>query len=234
MSFDELVSTTMDRLNLTSDTARTRIGVFCNERYKVVTSSIGLITSRRVTSTLIVDPTDTATFPDLPNLTIGFMEKINRIAIIAPMGASTGVQVLRQLTFDEISAYPTMNAVPRAWAPYRMGSGEVQIILDGVTTDTTFTLNIEGYDLAETLEDDAVPFIPTDFHDILIEGAKSDELLKMEKPSLAAIAEQKFQSRLSDLRMFIAKSAYLDIAQGKDKPFQMWYRYGFMRIGVTN
>lgn len=221
----------MNRLNLTSTEAQTRIGVFVNSRYKQVTSSIGLITSRRTTTTIVVDPTDTATYPDLPYLTVGFMEKINKISVITT--GSTGVNILDQLTFDEISAYPTMTGIPKAWAPYRMGAGQVEIVLDGVTSDTTFTLSLEGYDLAETLEDDVVPFIPTDFHDILVEGAKSDELMKMEKPALAAISEQKFETRLSDLRMFIAKSAYLDIIQGKDTPFQTWYRQSFMRAGMV-
>lgn len=230
MTFDEIVSTTMTRLNLTSTEAQTRIGVYVNERYKQVTSSIGLITSRRATETIIVDPLDTISFPDLPQLTIDDMEKVNKVSLIGPLGDGVGVRVLKQLTYDEITSYGTLNGVPHAWAPYRMGSGEVTIILNAVTTDTDFTLTFEGYDIAETLSGNANPFIPTDFHDILVEGAKSDELMKMEKPSLAAISEQKFVSRLSDLRMFIAKSAYLDIIQGKDTPFQTWYRDGFMRV----
>lgn len=228
MTFDELVSTTMQRLNLTSDDAETRIGVFINQKYKEVTTSIGLITSRRVTSSITVDPTDTVTFPDLPQLTIGFMEKVNRIYRTTDATGTVGVNVLPQLSVDELTAYPTLNGLPRNWAVYRMGAGEVTIVLDGVPTTSTFVLNIEGYDLAETLADDAEPFIPTDFHDILIEGAKTEELLKMEKANLASIAEAKFTSRLSDLKMFIAKSAFQDIAQGKNNPYQTWYRNDFM------
>jgi hypothetical protein len=52
----------------------------------------------------------------------------------------------------------------------------------------------------------------------------------MEKYQLAADRENKFQQRLSDMRMFIAKSGYLDIAQGKDKPSQTWYRPWYSRI----
>jgi hypothetical protein len=41
------------------------------------------------------------------------------------------------------------------------------------------------------------------------------EYRKMEKLSLMQDAEANYEKRLSDLRMWIAKSAYLDVVQGK-------------------
>lgn len=241
MTFDELVRDTAKRLNLTSQEAFERIGERINDRYKRVTSSIGLITSRRQVETFTIDPaapgnsTDGVDAFQLPDLTFTGFEKILRITTTlsgaGPNDAS--VLVLKQLTFDEIkNVNRFLDRLPRAWAQKRMGAHQVTITLDSYTSTTEFDLTVEGYDVADVLADDAEPFFPTDFHDILVEGALADELMKMEKPQLSMVREQKYESRLSDLRMFIAKSAYLDIAQGKDKPSQLWYRPWFSRVSM--
>ncbi len=62
------------------------------------------------------------------------------------------------------------------------------------------------------------PTFPEQFHDILVYGAMAIELDKMEKPDRQAAAEARFQGRLSELRFFIATSAYLTIYQGKTGP----------------
>lgn len=215
----------MDRLNLTSDDARTRVGLRINDRYRRVTSSIGLQVSRRTVVDLAVDPTD----PDseLPDLKISNMEKVLKVTRIV----NDSVFLLKELTYDEITLVSSPDANPHAFAVKRMGNNYVIITLD-TTPTTAFTLRVEGYEIAPDLADNIEPVFPLDFHDILVEGAMSDELRKMEKPQLAQISESKYEQRLSDLRMFIAKSAYLDIAQGKDKPGQLWYRPWFNRISV--
>lgn len=220
MTFNEIVQDTMNNLNLTSTEARDRIGVYVNARYKKTTSSIGLITSRRISSTIVVDPTDTITYPNLPQLTINTMEKVLKVALIVETSIP---KILPQVTYDQISALPTLDTLPRAWCVVTMGAGHVTIQLDSVTATDTFTLNVEGYDITDTLSGTNVPFLPTDFHDILIEGAMADQLNKMEKPALAAIHDAKYEARLSDLRMFIAKAAWMDLYQGKTKPRSSWY-----------
>lgn len=229
MTFNEIVAATMERLNLTSPEAQARIGRFVNARYKRVTSGIGLQTSRRTTVNVTVDPTDPES--TLPEYTVENLEKILKITMTAGAG---GILVLKEKMYDEITVMATNNRFPRAWAPKRMGLGTVTIVFDSFPPDQTFDLKIEGYQIPETLEDDQEPFLPTDFHDLLIEGAMSDELRKMEKPQLAAISENTYNERLSDLRMFIAKSAFLDIAQGKDKPGQLWYRPWYSRVSIWN
>jgi hypothetical protein len=199
----------MDKLNLTSDEARTRIGEDVNERYKRVTSSIGLITSRRTKIDVVVDPTSVTSI--LPDLEIDGIEKVLKISCMV----GTRPRLLDELTYEEITDRAAADATPTAFAVKLMGSQMVTIRLNAFPSTTTFTLSVEGYDLADVLDDSAEPAFPEDFHDILIEGALADELNKMEKPQLAQMREARFESRLSDLRMFIAKSAYLDIQQGK-------------------
>lgn len=224
----------MDRLNLTSDEARERVGRGVNDRYRRATSSIGLIVSRRVITDLVVDPTDVATYPDLPELTIDGMEKIDRITRIGTQTDPNGIFVLKPMTYDEITNWASADALPRGYAIKKMGPGQVIIVFDNFPSLASVTMKVYGYDIADTLSGTSEPFLPTDFHDILVEGTMADELRKMEKPGLAEIADVKYENRLSDLRMFIAKEAYLDIAQGKDKPGQLWYRPWFSRVGIWN
>jgi len=228
MTFTELVNDVASRLNLTSPEALTRIGVRINDRYRRVTSSIGLITSRRVTQDVVVDPTDPSSV--LPDLVITGMEKVLRINTTDNAGR---IRTLEQLSYDDITNIPTLSRLPQAWAMKLMGSNTVTITLDSFFPTTTFTLHLEGYDIADTLSGSAIPAFPMDFHDILVNGAMADEQMKMEKPQLAQISEMKYEARLSDLRMFIAKSSYMDIMQGKNKPDQLYYVPWSGRIGVV-
>lgn len=211
MTFDEIVDEIKGRLNLTSDEATTRIGELVNRRYRKVTTSIGLQTSRRVVIELTVDPTDPGSI--LPDLEIEGIEKVLAIRIVSDSG---GIRVLRHLTYDEIKAIPTRTS-PFAFAVKLMEAGQVTITLDGYNTANEFELMVEGYISASTLSGTSVPNFPEDFHDVLVEGVMSDELRKMEKPQLAAMAEVNYREILSDLRMFIAKSAYMDMYQGKSE-----------------
>lgn len=227
MTFDQVVDEVMERLNLTSLDARERVGRRVNTRYRKVVSSVGMQTSQRIsTSVLCHGLTDT----DLPVVVVPFIEKIYRIT----MSISGGVRVLKEKSFDEIDNVATVTGgYPTAWAVKTLGPSEVTIKLDAYPA-VDFTLIVEGYDKVIDMEGSQEPFFPEDFHDILVEGAMSDELRKMEKPALAQIAENSYLQRLSDLRFFIAKSGYTDIAQGKNRPGQTWYRPWYTRSGLYN
>lgn len=210
MTFDQIVSRVMYRLNLTSETSRTSVEEGVNDRYKRVTSSIGLVTSRRVILPFTIDPTDVDS--TLPDAAFEGLEKILKISLVVT-GRNRNVN---PLTYEEITELTstTLRALPNFYAVKRMGSGVVTVTFDAYPEDP-FDLLVEGYEIADVLEDDAEPAFPADFHDILIEGAMGDELRKMEKLQLAQVADNKYEARLSDLRMFIIKNAYLDIVKGK-------------------
>ena len=228
MTFDEIVQDVMDRLNLTSEDARNRIGIRVNDRYRRATTSIGMITSRRTMIPITIDPDVSTTLPDY---IVDGMEKVLRIT--RTDDNSGGVSVLPCLTYDEITNVPVNDRSPRAWAVKRMGSNNVTITFDTAPTEP-FTLKIEGYDLADVLADDAEPHFPASYHDLLVEGAMADELKKMEKPQFAVDSEQRYQERLSDLKMFIARNAYMDMYQGKTKPNELWYRPWNIRTSIWN
>lgn len=208
----------MSRLNLTSDTARARIEDSLNDANRALTSSLGLVTSRHVVNEVLYDPDDVDT--TLPHITITGMEKILRIRLLYP---DTIPRRLEERYFDDIaqlSILPEPTTYPTAWAAQRHGSGSVTFILDHYP-DVPFTLSIDGYDTYDELEGDDEPTWPASFHDVLVEGVVADELLKMEKDKLAAIADSKYQQRLSDLRFFLAKSAYNVVQQGSHT-YDVW------------
>lgn len=230
MTFDEIVDEVMDRLNLTSLEARERVEGRVNDRYRRVTSSIGLQTSRRSVQENEYDPTDPDT--ELPEVVVTGMEKI--LKIFYTDADNNGITVLKEKTYDEVTNLPTIDRLPKCWAVKLMGPSEVRILLDAFPPTTSFTLKFEGYENALELEGSLEPYFPEDFHDILVAGAMADELDKMEKPQLASKQEEKYERRMSDLRMFISKSILLDIVQGKDKPGYVWYRPWYSRNGVLN
>lgn len=202
MTFDQIEQEVMDRLNLTSTDARARIGRSINERYRWVTSSIGLQTATRtvVTGTAVI-----------ANQYITFTGITKVLAVYD--NTVTPPRFLHEGTIDDVRQNRSSAEPVRTYAVYRMGASTVTILLDCLAT-TAFVLTADGYTLAPLLIGTVIPAFNEDYHDILIYGAMATELKKMEKPQLAVDAELTYQSRIADLRMFIAKSAYLDIAQG--------------------
>lgn len=217
MTFSQIVAEAMDRLNLTSSDAQTRVGKEVNDRYRRLTTSIGLDTTRR---------TQVYATAALANRTMTFTGIEKLLAVIDKSQVATGGQeiVLSQITMDEMHITPlrgnlvpgtdTPTGMPRHYAVIRVHPNAVDIFMDIVPT-TGFQLYADGLMNAATLGTNDSPDFPESYHDILVWGAMADEYRKMEKLNLMQDAEKNYETRLSDLRMFIAKSAYLAIYQGR-------------------
>lgn len=212
MIFEELIAETCERLNLTSETAKSRVARELNNRYKRLTSSIGLITSRYATVT------GTAEIGNR-TMTVNGVEKVN--TVVDPTDPDFDV-TLTHITTDEMHITPLRSEPPRNYAITRVGSNTVDLLLDCVPV-TAFTLSINGVENVSTLSGSDTPSFPESFHDILVWGAMADEYRKMEKLQLMGDAELNYERRLSDLRMFIAKDAYLDIYQGRKVRRSPWF-----------
>ena len=214
MIVDDLVSDICEKLNLTSDEAKSRVIRELNTRYRRVTSSIGLETSRRTQTQITVNIAS-------QEFTFQGIDKI-----IAVIDKRSGKSVpLTQVTVDEMYNLPIASGDnPHNFAVKRTHKSTIDVLIDCLPT-TQFILYADGYNtIGVTLVGSVAPDFPEDFHDILIYGVMADEYRRMEKLDLAKDAELNYESRLSDLRMFISKSAYLDIYQGKDTPIPRWMR----------
>jgi hypothetical protein len=224
VTFDEIVSEVKSRLNLTSTEATTRVGQFVNSRYRRLTSSVGVQTSRRTTSTA-------NTVAGNPRVTFS-LEKVERVYLTA----SGKARVLSERSYDEWRTsvvHAPSSGDPLTYAIETTGASTVTIVLDP-TPSGTETLSADGLQNASTLSGSSVPNFPADFHDALVFGAMADELRKMEKPDLAAEAEAQYEARVADLRYFLAKSGYLSITQGPRSgltrgAYRSGYKWGWWR-----
>jgi hypothetical protein len=204
MTFLELKTEAANRLNLSSSDSLTRLGSLINQRYRRLTSSLGLSMARRATASVnTVSGTDTITFTSL--------EKLELVYIIA----AGKKRVLGEIPYEEYvvrNVEQAKSGTPDEYAVKSITASTVTIALYP-TPDAVVAIKADGLANATTLTDADVPNIPADFHDALILGAMSDELFKMEKYQLAKDFQSQYEQRASDLRLSLAKSAYLSLAE---------------------
>src|SRR5688572_4551852 len=121
MTFTELRTEIMDRLNLSSTDASTRVGRAINRKYRLITSSIGLQLSRRSTAQA------TATI-GVSTLTFTNTEKIINVF----NRAVTPYKLLTEVTVDEL----------REEMPFAANDNPTKYAISSHTADTvTILLN---------------------------------------------------------------------------------------------
>lgn len=203
-------------MNLTSTEALARIGKSINERYRWLASSIGFNTiERSVATAATVAGSQYATFGLLPiapgtPITVQKLLSVYNTALTPP-------QVLDEVTFDTLrNSVPLTGNLPRRYAISLMGSSTCQVFLDSIAS-SIYTLTADVMTNLTTLSGTNVPAFATDYHNALVYGAMATELDKMEKYDLSKKKEAQWDERVSELRMFIAKSAYLDIYPARRK-----------------
>lgn len=207
MTFTDIQTDIAERMSLTSDTALARIGRSINERYRWMSSSMGLDTMVR---TVAVGRTIVANRSIVFGPTPIPVEKILSVYNTA----YTPARVLTEFSFDELRNMSVGTDPPSQYAIQLMGAKTVTIFLN-VTPTTVYTLTADVMSNQATLSGLMVPAFTESFHDILFYGSMATEYDKMEKPTLAAKFEGRYEQRLGEYRLFIAKSAYKDIHQGK-------------------
>lgn len=211
MIFEELVSEVCERLNLTSDEAKSRVGREINSRYKRVTTSIGLDVSRQLMVPITLNDSGSA---DTEHRATGIVSAEKVLAFMDR--TSTRDVILQRVTVDELLVLPINTSKPSCWAEYRMSGTNVTVLFDmKLTSPATYSVYANTISKVTTLAGNNAPAFPESFHEILIFGTMADEYRKMEKPSFAKECEDDFERRLSDLRMFLARSAWQQIYQGK-------------------
>lgn len=219
MTADELVNHISDQMVLSAPDAKARILKELNIRYRTVTSSIGLVTTRRV------EVTQPVTLNSQIVVFTG-VEKLDAIFYKVTQNNVTTNNTLDEITNDEMIKERIRSSTPSKFSVFTISPNSVTIKINLVqTTGTPLVLYADGLADASSLSGTASPAFPASFHDILIHGVEADEYKRKEKAQLAADAEQKFESRLSDLRMFIAKSAYMDLHRGKHAKAEDWWDY---------
>ena len=205
MTFTEIQDVITDRLDYTSTEADTRVGKEINRVYREITTTVGMQTSRHVAVS------QAATIGNREVIFTG----VEKLETVYTLTSNSKPVILQQVLVAELrNNAPPDSDQARRFAVRRIGSNSVTIWLD-VQPATAITLYADGITEVADLSGTDEPALPESFHDIIVEGVLKDEYQKLEKTPLARQAEERFQRRLSDLRMFIAKNNFLDIYQGK-------------------
>ncbi|HEX6272888.1 MAG TPA: hypothetical protein VFZ53_07610 [Polyangiaceae bacterium] len=204
MTFTEIVTEVMERTRQTSTEAQTRVGREVNDRYRRVTSSVGLQTSRPGSATASTNIAG-------PHVTFD-LEKVISVRMVA----SSFRRMLAEITHDDLLTRQTVSPVsgpPTFYAILKNIGNSVEVHLYP-QPDAVYALTAEGLRPSTVLTGSSPPLFPASFHDVLMHGALADEWTQLKQDDLAARSEAVYEQRLAELRYFIAKSAYLDIHQG--------------------
>lgn len=215
MTFDEIVNEVCERLDLLSDEAIARVGREVNIQHRYVTISCNLDTSRRITVSA-----DTAI--DSADVTFVGVEKIE--LLFDPSTPNT--RQIFEATYNEMREWPFQMLTggdPRQYAVKLVTGQGVTITLDRIMEDVR-TLTADAWAKIMTLSGEDEPLFPESFHSYLIERVVGDELKRMSKPQEAREALTMSKDILGELRLFLAKSAYMNIQQNSNargtRPFR--------------
>lgn len=206
MTKEEIITEIMSRLNLTSATATTRIGTLFDRYYLRVTTAIGMaqITRREF---------DVEGLTTIASIEVEFalMEKITRVFFINDNGEKS---FLDEVSVDELRDEDAPSGdEPARYAVKHIGAESCTIILDQIA-ETEYSLYADGYVKGSRLDDDEEPVFPESFHDVMVEGPLVDEYKKLKDYEGAKGAKVEYEQRMSDLKHWAGKTAYLKWRQG--------------------
>lgn len=211
MTTNELVQYIADEMGLTAPEAKARIERTLNVRYRQVTSAIGMAPTRR-------EELNKAATIGNRFITFTGAEKLENVF----RKVGTKNVMLHELTHDDMTELSPRSEPPTKYSIYSFTPTSVTLWLD-CTPTTEFTLYATGLSDATTLSGTVSPALPESFHDVLIHGVCADEYRRKEKKDYADDAEEKYTNRLSDLKLFVAKSAWLTMYRGRNASSEGWW-----------
>jgi hypothetical protein len=197
MTFLEIQDEVMNRLNLTSDSARTRIKGLINSRYRAVTSGVNMKRTRAAT-------VNVAAVANTPTVTLSNVARLGTLydpTLLKNVLTEVTLPFIRQMdAADAVVGVPTNYAIVS-----HLASSMVLRLYPIPSANNT--LKADVLSLATDLSADGdIPVFPEDYHDLLVDGVMADEYMKLEKQMpLAEVCENRFRERMSELRYFIHK-----------------------------
>lgn len=204
MTHDEISTEIRSTLNLTSSTAITRVSNLINRYYKRITSSLGIPEGTRISLTASANTT-------IASQTIQFtsVEKVSRVWYL-----SGGSKVfLTEVSLDELRDLdPVSSDTPTRWAQVSFTDNDVTIMIDTLAA-SQFAMKADCYATIAAISGSQIPQFPESFHDVLVYGPLKEERLKMGQKQEADDAKREYETRLSDLRFWFAKSKYKQVQQ---------------------
>lgn len=204
-------------LNLRGDDTIARVGDKVNARYREVVRRLGMNVYTRVEVDIQLEGGTQDQIYDLDDPVIGRIVALYYTPDPTTSNPNPKAKMLDELTFEEMKEVVPTTDTPRRWCKVRVGSNWTQFKTDS-TVPNGATLTVEGEEVPSVLEGDAEPQFESLYHDILVYGAKADELSKQKDASARAAAtdwNNKFTLELNNLALKQALMAGGVIKQGK-------------------
>jgi hypothetical protein len=209
VTFTEIARHVADCYGLKSDEALARIGTSINLRHREIVSSLGISqvvkgTSATATTTI---SSRFLTFGPTP------VAVVKVVAVYNTTLSATQPPILDEVSKDQMLNEGLVSDPPSKYCIYTMGERSVTIQLNSIpATQYVLTADVEGN--TSQLSGADSPAFDEDYHDILVNLVKADELEKAEKYDKAAAKLKQAEMRKGELRLQIAKSAYKELRQG--------------------
>jgi hypothetical protein len=217
MTFTEIVDMVALDLNIatTKTESITRIGTHVNRRYRVIMRRLGLNVFSRAEFDFDCTPaTNIQTVLANNDPVITRIVSIWYQAPTTPPEPEARAVPLEQLSADEMRSTLVGDGIPTKWCRFKEGSETVTFKINSTIPDG-LTLILEAELTKSTLAGTDVPDFSEEFHELLVIGAKADELRKMEKPSLAREFLKDFEDGVNELSLKAVIGAHQDIVQNK-------------------
>ena len=218
MTFDTIVTTVLNRLNLTTQVDYDRVAVAVNDRYKRLAVDCGIKTIAKTVATATTTiGSQYLTFG--PSSTSG----IGVVKMISMFNTNFNpYMVMTEMSFQELRNQIPGTDPPRMWAVVNTGAEEVECYLNAVPS-AAYLLSADVLAVLDEMSGTDVPAFPVNYHMLLVYGAMADEYDHLEKPDFADKKEKQYEDLSSRLKYLIATSAYKDIVQGKDNYVNPWW-----------
>ena len=204
MTFLEIQNRCMDRLNLSTDDARTRIKNFINERVRALQTSCHLGQVRRGIVTVL-------TVADEP------VQLLDGIVLPKTLSIPAQRRILTSTSIDGLRVLDpaqTTRGVPARYAISLFDTDKTWVELLPVP-DAEYAIKVDGIlNGTELVDDSDIPAFPEDFQDAIIYGVLAEENQHWDKVDRFEYLERKFKDRRSEARYFISRQIYLHRMQG--------------------
>jgi hypothetical protein len=205
VTFKEIQDDAMERLNLTSADARTRVKRYVNEWYRRILGRLGMSRLRDASSTTIILADGQAEY-DVSAVKIAHIfDPTNEVMLVE-----------RSLTWmrdmDPTDSY--RSNYPVAFAVRKVGATTLKVRVWPIPNQA-LTLRVDTSSGATALSADGdVPVLPEDYHWILSLAARVSEYEKLDDDRYK-IARQDLEDAIRELRYHIAKSHTKQWSQGE-------------------
>jgi hypothetical protein len=203
VTFTEIRTEILNRLNLVGTDASTRVGSAINRHNARICAELGLDAIAYVQRTSVTSiSTRTLAFSNI--------EKIDRIRDAT---TAASLRFLTEASLDSIKTMQPGSGAPNRWAVQSVTASTVTVVFDN-TPDAEYTIQADGQSTTTDLSGSDVPAIPKSFHDILTWYVLAEEYLRKEKTEIAKAYEIKATELLRALQFKFADSASQDTRQG--------------------